>query len=144
MMRRTIPLAVRFWAKVDKTPGCWFWTGAKTRDGYGAINVDGRAVRAHRLAYETVIGPIPEGLVIDHACRNRACVNPNHLEPVTARENLLRGEGLPAVRARQVECKNGHPFDEANTRVQQGSRAGTRRCRTCHREAKRRARQASA
>src|SRR6266496_2265386 len=91
-------LVTRFWAKVDRSGGsraCWLWTGKTGRDGYGRIGLGGRGalvrVRAHRFAYELLIGPIPDGLQIDHLCRVRHCVNPAHLEPVTQRENILRG-----------------------------------------------------
>lgn len=134
-MRRTTPVAVRFWAKVDKTPTCWLWTGAKTGSGgYGVIRLGDTLVRAHRFAYEAMVGPIPDGLVLDHLCRVRACVNPGHLEPVTTQENVLRGEGPAASRAKQTACKYGHPFDEANTRI---TKLGQRRCRVCHQDHKR-------
>ena len=80
----------RFWSYVEKTDGCWEWTGAKDGDGYGHLTIAGRVVGAHRFAYELLVGPIPEGLEIDHLCRNRACVKPADLEPVTRAENLRR------------------------------------------------------
>lgn len=84
----------RFWAKVDKTSdpnGCWLWTASVGSHGYGAFGV-GQAVKvAHRIAYELTVGPIPEGLHLDHLCRRHACVNPAHLHPVTLRENVGRG-----------------------------------------------------
>jgi hypothetical protein len=98
---RRRPLAERFWEKVAKGEGCWLWTGARLRGGYGTINAGGHAATsllAHRVAYELVRGPIPDGLQIDHLCRNRACVNPYHMEPVSQAENLRRGRlarGLP-------------------------------------------------
>lgn len=107
--------------------GCWQWRGATTW-GYGTAWAEGRTRRAHRLAYELLIGPIPDGLDLDHLCRNRACVNPTHLEPVTRRVNLLRGVGLTARRAAQTACIHGHPFDQANTIRR---RDGTRDCRSC-------------
>ena len=83
----------RFWAKVNKTPDCWLWTGGKTGHGYGVFSLHGRDVRAHRAAYEFLVGAIPSGLVIDHLCRVPACVNPEHLQPVTQQINCLR-QGL--------------------------------------------------
>jgi hypothetical protein len=80
----------RFWSKVLISDGCWVWTGTTDKDGYGVLGVDGRFVRAHRFAYELLVGPIPEGLELDHLCFNRPCVNPGDLEPVTTQENLRR------------------------------------------------------
>lgn len=124
-------LEERFWARVEKTDDCWNWTGAKNSYGYGSIresSCSDRRVPAHRVAYEQLVGPIPAGLTIDHLCRNRACVNPQHLEPATHRTNILRGVSFSAVNARKTECIHGHPFDKANTRVE---RNGKRRCRVC-------------
>lgn len=124
----------RFWAKVDKreTDECWEWTGCASR-GYGQFRVGARMQQAHRVAYELLVGPTPEGLEIDHLCRNRACVNPSHLEPVTHRVNLLRGETLPAANVVKTHCPLDHPYDEANTRLYRGKRV----CRECHRREQR-------
>lgn len=116
-----------FWARVEipaDEQQCWPWSGYINPDGYGRLG----QVGAHRIAYEEVVGPIPEGLVLDHLCRVRHCVNPAHLEPVTSRENTLRGETLAAMQVARTSCIKGHPFDDANTIVQGD---GKRRCRTC-------------
>ncbi|GGP35296.1 HNH endonuclease signature motif containing protein [Streptomyces melanogenes] len=128
----------RFLARVTDTPaGCWQWTGYLMPNGYARFTIDGERQYAHRASYEALVAPIPAGLVIDHLCRNRGCVNPAHLEPVTQRVNVLRGESHVAARARQTECIHGHPFDEANT-YRAGN--GTRKCRTCRTAARTRAR----
>ena len=100
----------RFWKKVRKSDGCWEWLAAKNSDGYGQFKVDGRQMLAHRWAYEQLVGPIPPELVCDHLCRNPGCVNPAHIELVTNKENILRGNAPSAQRARQITCKNGHPL----------------------------------
>jgi hypothetical protein len=123
--------ARRFWAKVDKTgaTGCWEWTAAKYKDGYGNFRFDEHNHRAHRLSYEYLVGPIPAGLVIDHLCRNIVCVNPDHLEPVTPRENILRGQTLPAANARKTHCAHGHPLSGPNLYLE--PKNGKRHCRIC-------------
>lgn len=120
----------RFWSKLDKSDGCWLWTAACNRDGYGAFSVNGRMVKAHRFAYEELVGPIPDGLVIDHLCRNRECVNPAHLEPVTHVENVRRGRPGDQNR-RKTHCPMGHPYDDANT-IHKNGRRFCRACRTIH------------
>ncbi len=89
------PAEQRFWAKVSKTDECWLWTGSKN-DGYGKFRpvANQRPVLAHRYAYELLVGPIPRDLTLDHLCRVHSCVNPEHLEPVTRRENILRGKAV--------------------------------------------------
>ena len=111
-----------------RTDGCWLWTGnINSATGYGRLGFGGTNLVAHRVAYELAKGPIPTGLVLDHLCRVRHCVNPDHLEPVTIRENTLRGVGIPAQRARADKCKRGHAYDDANTVIQRGYRL----CRKC-------------
>jgi hypothetical protein len=124
-------LPQRFWDKVDKgDDGCWRWTAHINRDGYGVYAGDDRRVNhAHRFAYVDANGPIPKGLVIDHLCRVRECVNPDHLEPVTDRENVRRGMAPAGINARKTHCIHGHPFDEANTYWWKGHRG----CRACNR-----------
>ena len=107
---------------------CWLWTGHALKGGYRQINVKGRTMLAHRWAYELLVGPIPDGLTLDHLCRNPSCVNPRHLEPVTMRENNLRGLGVSGVNARKTHCKHGHPYDERNTYKMPN---GGRDCRVC-------------
>ena len=120
----------RFWAKVQITDGCWIWQAARTK-AYGQFRRPGRSGLAHRLAWEDRYGPIPTGLELDHLCRNALCVKPEHLEPVTHRENLLRGNTTVASRAAQTHCIHGHPYDDANTYRYPG---GGRNCRVCRRE----------
>jgi len=135
-------LAERFWAKVDKTGDCWLWTASKYHDGYGQFRVGDRPRRAHRVAYELVRGPIPDGLVLDHLCRVHACVNPDHLEPVTDKVNIARGRAREASLARRnakTHCVNGHELTDQNIYIR---RNGLRECRTCLNAASRRYRAA--
>jgi hypothetical protein len=117
--------AARFWAKVD-VADCWRWTAAKTSDGYGIFRVTrGKQVRAHRWAYEHLAGPIPEGLTVDHLCRVRSCVNPDHMDLVPPGTNTLRGYGPSAQNRRRDRCARGHEFRQ--NKVQ-------RVCRICQSE----------
>lgn len=127
----------RLWRYSELRPnGCRIWTGALDRGGYGAINVGGAKHKAHRLAYELLVGPIPDGLVIDHVCRNRDCINPAHLEPVTHEENKRRG----ARGGDWPYCRKGHPYDDDNTRI---TTTGVRICRACHRDNEKKRRDAA-
>lgn len=125
----------RVLSSFEITDGCWPWVGHITDEGYGDVKRLDRAYRAHRLVYELVRGPIDIGMVPDHLCRNRACVRPSHIEPVTRGTNTLRGVGPTAQHARATHCVNGHPFDDANTYVWQAPRGTARACRTCNRAA---------
>jgi len=84
----SVPLAERFWPNVQKTDGCWEWIAGKSKSGYGSLNVAGKRRRAHTVSYEMVNGPVPDGLYLDHICRNRGCVRPDHLRPVTHKQNM--------------------------------------------------------
>lgn len=132
---RLDPVAA-FWRQVDKSGECWLWTGWKQREGYGRVSTGGITSSGtklvHRIAYELEVGPVPEGLHLDHLCRTPACVKPEHLEPVTAAENARRG--LHGVL--RTECRYGHALTPENTYVLK--RDGSRRCKTFQREATRR------
>lgn len=109
--------------------GCWEWIGAIDRHGYGNFNAGNRKlVRAHRWGYERLVGSIPDGLDLDHLCRVRRCVNPEHLEPVTRRENVIRGASPTTPKKRRDRCFRGHPYTPKNTYV---SKTGRRVCRRC-------------
>ena len=121
----------RFWVKVEKSDKCWTWTGAIT-SGYGSFWNGERSVYAHRYSFELAMGEIPAGKNLDHLCRNPSCVRPSHLEAVTQRENLLRGQTtVPAVNSAKTHCPRGNVYDEANT----GNYKNGRVCRRCAREA---------
>jgi hypothetical protein len=137
----------RFVSKIEVggEEDCWPWTAGTYPAGYGMFGVKaGVTRRAHRLAFEVIVGPIPEGLDLDHLCHtiatdcpggnscpHRRCCNPLHMEPVTRRTNVLRGRGSPALRAQQTHCTHGHEFTPENTYV---TATGWRRCRACGRD----------
>ena len=108
---------------------CWLYAGQINIYGYGIVKAGLNQHMVHRVMYENEVGAIPDGLFLDHLCRVRCCINPRHLEPVTARENLLRGDTIAARNAKKTHCYAGHEFNKRNTYM--GS-SGKRRCRTCH------------
>ena len=126
----------RFEAKIDRSGECWLWRSTLDAHGYGRFGVAGatrrewRTFLAHRVSYETYVGPIPEGLDLDHLCRVRECVNPDHLEPVTRSENLRRSPRMGDASLAKTHCPSGHGYTAENTRV---SKSGARNCRTCER-----------
>jgi hypothetical protein len=123
------------WDRVHRGEVCWAWTGTIGPDGYGRLWFNGVIYMAHRIVYELLMGPITEE-TLDHLCRNRPCVRPSHLEPVSRGENMLRGETNAGRNRRKTHCVRGHPFDEENTRFRA---TGGRRCIACSREDSRRA-----
>lgn len=123
----------RFWKKVEKTETCWIWTGCKS-NGYGNLRRQGKGFLAHRVSYEMAKGVIPDELVLDHLCRNPACVNPDHLEAVPMLVNTLRGRMVEVTKARKAaitHCPYGHPYSGENLRL---NRNGSRRCAACGRQ----------
>lgn len=111
---------------------CWQWFGPKRHTGYGKFNIEKRQLMAHRVVYEHLVGLVPRGLVLDHLCRRSWCVNPGHLEIVTQRTNVLRGEGKTAMLASQTHCKYGHPLSGENLYLSPGT--GFRQCKICRNE----------
>lgn len=136
-MVRAVDISIRILSKFVVTPTCWIWHGAKLK-GYGQIRGnDGRTKYAHIVMYELWRGPIPEGLVLDHLCRNPACVRPTHLEPVTQKVNLERGEGWAGVNARKTHCPQGHVYAARTC----AGRADYRYCPTCNNARRRKGRE---
>lgn len=129
MFRGPLADRIRFNSELDSN-GCWIWRLRLDKDGYGQISVQNKTRRAHRVAYEALVGEIPEGLELDHLCRVRSCVNPEHLEPVTSKENTLRGESFSAVNARKTHCSKGHELAGDNLEI----RGKQRSCRECRRK----------
>ena len=128
---RALPAEERFWASIIMVENCWEWTGPVDKDGYARMRHGrGNARRAHRWAYERFVGPIPDGLTIDHLCNNKGCVNPAHLRPATNVANIMRGNGFGAKNARKELCPKGHPLDGRGIRPDGRKK---RRCKTCAR-----------
>lgn len=126
-----VRLPQRFWTKATPEPmsGCWLWMGSCNEKGYGLIGWNGKTAKAHILAYRALVGEVDSGLELDHRCRQRCCVNPAHLAPVTHRENVRRGRAGASLRERDA-CRHGHPYTQSNTRI---ASDGSRVCRECER-----------
>lgn len=115
----------------EPNTGCWLWAGDHVKGGYGRTAINGRKWLAHRAAYEAFVAPIPEGLTIDHLCKQPACCNPAHLEPVTMKENTMRGNSFSRINAEKTHCKLGHELAGENL---YRYKDGRRECRKCMRE----------
>ncbi len=131
-----VALTKRFTSKykIDKKTGCWDWVASRSKKGYGQFSASGKMRSPHRLSYECHVGPIPEGLQIDHLCRNKACCNPDHLEAVTGLENVRRA--LPYTKdgnwqSAKTHCPQGHEYTEENTYINEGLSTANRTCRKC-------------
>lgn len=128
-----------FWSHVDKTESCWLWTAGKTR-GYGYLGLKHYTlekpvrISAHRLSWQLFVGSIPDGMQIDHLCKNPSCVRPDHLEVVTPKENNHRSDSPSAVYAKRTHCRNGHPYEGDNVRVAKSGNKTYRQCVTCYQE----------
>lgn len=122
-----------FWSRVALRPDttkehCWIWCGRVDDFGYGHFKVKGRSLKAHRVAWTIINGPVPDDKTLDHTCRNPRCVNPAHMEPVTNRENILRGISPTAINALKTHCPRGHHLEGANLLP---NKHGRRSCRIC-------------
>lgn len=124
----TVPADIAPRVHINPDTGCWEWTAGLDSDGYAQARFNGRSRLVHIITYERAHGPVPDGLELDHLCRVRHCVRPSHLEAVTHRENVLRGEGVAALAAQATHCPSGHPYEGRNLLV---FADGKRRCRAC-------------
>jgi len=138
MNNSNLQTIIRFLTKIRHTGNCWEWNGAKNEYGYGFFSLPnnlngkhGKLIRAHRFAYELFKGEIPKGLQLDHLCRNRLCVNPDHLETVTSKQNTLRGNNPAALNARKTHCPKGHELKGDNLKAYELRTHGYRACRIC-------------
>jgi hypothetical protein len=131
----TNPIPEKHLERIQKSKsGCWLWTGRLMSGGYGSLSADGRTQFAHRYIYESLVGEIPKGLELDHLCRVRSCVNPEHLEPVTARENMLRSPiAITAINARKTQCPYGHEYTTTTQVAGRNKGRVQRTCLTCKR-----------
>ena len=137
---RRVPVEKRLARLTNKSEsGCWIWLGGKQSSGHGKIRIDGKTHQVHRVAFELARGRVPAGLVLDHTCKNPSCINPKHLEPVTQRVNLLRGNTIPALHAAKTHCPCGHPYSGDNLCI---NNRGQRVCKACKREADKKSRSA--
>ena len=143
--RPAIDPVMRLLDRIDKTSGifgednqyateCWIYTGYINRLGYGTVGIGQSFILAHRLSYQHYKGDIPDDLCVDHLCRTRSCVNPDHLELVTNVENVMRGNSQHAINARKTHCKHGHEFTQENTGIDKRDR---RYCKLCARNRRR-------
>lgn len=115
----------RFMSKVEKSDNCWIWTAGLDKDGYGQFSLNNKTRIAHRISFELFKEIIPQGLTLDHLCRNRKCVNPDHLEIVTIKENLMRGSSFSAINSKKSHCPRGHSYSGVDKR-------GHRICSICN------------
>jgi hypothetical protein len=135
-----LPTRIGKQVSFEPNSGCWIWTGRPGVDGYGVVRRSARGPgrAAHRVVYELLVSPIPDGLTLDHLCRTPCCVNPAHLEPVTIRENILRGTCPSAINAKKTHCPKGHPLSGDNLHIKRCASGDRRVCRACRLADKRR------
>lgn len=132
-LEKRAPLRKRLLLNIVLDGDCWRWPGAKSH-GHGQIYVERKMRYVHRVSYEEFVGSIPEGMVLDHLCRVRDCFNPSHLEPVTIKENTMRGDTITARHAKKTHCLSGHPYSKENTYRPPNGGRGCRACRKIARQ----------